>query len=175
MTLGVASGGVRSSVMRRPLFVLLVLVLSATGLVACGGDDDDDAAASGGDTLSKDAFIEQGDAICADLRHESSAIEAPASEEEFGDYLRAQVKVAEAAREKMAALEPPTDGVKVQQALLDSLDAALESARGAIDAADSGDTVTAEDLIDESSKAADASDEPARDYGFEECGKANDS
>lgn len=173
--------------MRRPLSLLLILLLGTVGLTSCGDDDDSSSTGSGsgseesadgeggGGTLTKEEFIERGDAICAELGDATGEVPEPESEAEFGDYIREIVAIAEDIRDDFSALEPPEDGESVHQALLAALDDTIEQANGAAEAADSGDTVGAGDLIAAAGEAANAADAEAQEYGFVECGKPDDS
>lgn len=162
------------ALMRRPL-AALVAVLALSTLVACGDDDSDseDATAeepAGGDALSKDELIEQGDAVCADLEAATAAIALPDGVEDYDDYISEVIAAGESAYDDFAALAPPEDGEAVHQALLTSLGDAIEAAEGAVAALQSEDTVTAEDLMAEADRLGDAADEEARAYGFQQCG-----
>lgn len=161
--------------MPRKLIALLgVLLLAAAG--ACGDDadraSDDDTS---GDQLTKEEFIETGDAICADLRVSVSLVEFPESPEEFAEFLKGVRGPVEAARESWELLEPPANGEDVHEATLDALTDRLEALNGAITAAESGDTVTAEDLRAESDRAGAEADAEAQAYGFTECGSSDDA
>ena len=157
--------------MRRTLTILFALLsLAAAG--ACGDDaDTTDGDSAAGDQLTKAEFIEQGDAICAELSVATGELEPPADETDFARFLTEVRGEAEAARESWELLEPPADGEDVHQALLDQLTSAIETVDGAIAAAESGDTVTAGDLLSEADEAGDAVDAEAQAYGFQQCGK----
>jgi predicted small lipoprotein YifL len=161
--------------MRKRLLATLALV-ALVALTACGGDggeaDDtatEDTAAAG--TLTKEEFIEEGDTLCLALEQAQSQIEPPEDETDFGRYLAEVIGQGEEASRQFAALEAPEDGKDVQAALVDSLNTAIESIKGAQTAAESGDTVTAEDLLRQASEEGNAADEEAQAYGFTECGK----
>ena len=148
----------------RPVLAALIASVALAGLVGCSGEDSD--------ALSKEEFISQGDAICAQLDTDAEAIEAPEDEAAFGDYLSELAALAKGAREEFAALSPPEDGVEVQQALLDAIDTSVETIEGAAEAADGGDTVTAGDLATQAAEEGSAADEQVQEYGFQECGQA---
>lgn len=162
--------------MHRSLTILFA-VLSLAAASACGGGDTDangdDSSASGGGQLTKAEFIERGDAICSELSVSTGSVETPSDETDFARYLTEVRGHAEASRESWELLEPPTDGEDVHQAVLDQLTTAIESVDGAIAAAESGDTVTAGDLLQQADEAGDAVDAEAQAYGFQECGKDN--
>jgi hypothetical protein len=60
--------------MKRNWMILLAGLL-ATGLIAagCGGDDDDDDGGDGGEALTKEEFLAQGNAICEEGNAELNA------------------------------------------------------------------------------------------------------
>ena len=157
--------------MRRTLTILFALLsLAAAG--ACGDDaDTTEGDSAAGDQLTKAEFIERGDAICADLSVATGNVETPADEADLARYLTDVRGEAEAARESWELLEPPANGEDVHQALLDQLTRAIETVNGAIAAAESGDTVTAGDLLRQADEEGDAVDAQAQAYGFQECGK----
>ena len=163
----------------RKYLTILFAVLSLAAAGACGDDADTDAGGDGsgesaaGDQLTKEEFIEEGDAICSELTVTTGNVETPADETDFARYLTDVRGHAESAREQWELLEPPSDGEEIHQAVLDQLDSALEAVNGAITAAESGDTVTAGDLLRQADESGDAVDAQAQAYGFQECGKDN--
>lgn len=72
--------------MKRNLLWLLAGVL-ATGLIAAGCGDDDDDGGDGGEALSKEEYLAQGNQICeegqAELRQAEDTINDPAAPEAF--------------------------------------------------------------------------------------------
>lgn len=158
----------------------LSLATTATALVllsvaACGGDTtsttpetDTEVAVT---TLSKADFITQGDAICAQLVADTVAVTPPADEADFGRFVGDVLALATATSTSFSALAAPEDGQALQTELVSALDTATATAEGAITAAEAGDSVTAGDLLAQSSVEGKVADEAARDYGFTECGK----
>ena len=161
--------------MRTKISVLFA-VLSIVVVGACGGDSDNVDATTGDDStesLTKEEFIERGDAVCAELDVALTLVESPQDESDYARYLKEILPSAESAREVWALLDPPTDGEDVHQAMLDQLDNGIENVEGAIAAAESGDTVTAGDLLAEADREGDLVDAQAKAYGFRECGADN--
>ena len=162
----------------------LIAAFAASSLLllgACGGDDADvDTAAEEGtsepvgDPLTKEEFIEQGDALCDALEVASSQIEVPTDETDFGRFLAELADQGEEASRQFSELNPPEDGEEVQAELVASLDAAVETRKGAAEAAQAGDTVTAEDLARQAREEGTAADAAAREYGFQVCGAEQD-
>jgi len=161
--------------MRKTLMVLFA-VLSLAGASACGSDagtadnDDDSSESASGEQLTKEEFLERGDAICGELDVALGLVESPTDQTDFARYLKEVRGPAEAAREDLELLVPPDDGEDVHQALLDQFTSGLESLDGAITAAEAGDTVTAGDLLAEADRDGDAVDTQLQAYGFKECG-----
>ncbi len=165
--------------MRKLLAAFAASALLVLG--ACGGDDADvDTAAEeetsepAGDTLTTEEFITEGDTLCAALEMASSQTEPPKDETDFARFLAELAGQGEEASRQFAALKAPEDGEEVQAELVAALDAAVESLKGAAEAAQSGDTVSAEDLLRQASEEGGAADEAARDYGFQVCGAEDD-
>lgn len=168
--------------MRKLLAATAATALLALG--ACGGDDADvdtsaedqssEAADSSGDTLTKEEFIAEGDTLCAALEMASSQTEPPKDETDYARFLAELAGQGEEASRQFAELNAPEDGEEVQAELVAALDNAVETLKGAAEAAQSGDTVTAEDLVRQASEEGKAADAAAQEYGFEVCG-AEDS
>jgi hypothetical protein len=148
----------------RSAVVALAAALAIAGLSGCSDDESD--------ALSKEEFISQGDAICAQLDDDAEALEAPEDEAAFGGYLTELAELARGAREEFAALAPPEDGVEVQQDFLEAIDTSVATIEGAAEAADDGDTVTAGDLATQAAEEGSAADEQVQAYGFQECGQS---
>lgn len=157
----------------------LAAAVAVLALAGCGGGDDDTRTGSAAPSaspagLSKADYIAKGDAVCAKLQKDTEAVPPPADESAFGPYITQVVTLAEGARAEFAALTPPADGAATHKTLLDSLDSAITSGKGAATAAGNGDTVTAADLLTEAEKAGAASDAAAKSYGFTVCGSESD-
>jgi len=158
----------------------LLAAFAASSLLilgACGGDDaevdtaaEEETSEPAGDTLTKEQFIEEGDTLCAALEMASSQAEPPKDETDFGRFLAELAGQGEEASRQFAELNAPEDGIEVQDELVTALDNAVETLKGAAEAAQSGDTVTAEDLARQAGEEGRAADEAARDYGFQVCG-----
>lgn len=161
----------------------LTTAMTVLALAACGSDGSGStgaatsAAASpapASSALTKDAYIRQGDAICARLETQTAAVPSGGDESEFGAYIREVVALAEAAQTDFAALTPPADGQSVHTALLDSLKTSIATAKGAATAAEGGDTVSAGDLLTQADTEGSASNAAAQAYGFQDCGKVSE-
>ena len=145
-------------------------------LGACGGDDaevdtaEEETSEPAGDRLTKAEFIEQGDVICGELEAASSETEAPEDETDFGRFLAELAGNGEKASRQFSELSPPEDGEEVQAELMTALDKAVETLKGAAEVAQSGDTVSAEDLARQAGEEGRAANAAAQEYGFQVCG-----
>ena len=143
---------------------LLPIATAALALSACGGDSGP----------SKDAFIEEADAICAEAsdRSEETARDEFSNQEDPrpDEVLAAVKKLIPIQRESIAdvrALEMPEDDEAEINDLLDQADAALDDAEEEVDTPAEAVAVvqssdTPEDPFYEVNRAM-------ADYGFEEC------
>lgn len=166
--------------MRKLLAAFAASALLVLG--ACGGDDaevdtaaEEETSEPAGDTLTKEEFITEGDTLCAALEMASSQTEPPADESDFGRFLAELAGQGEEAARQFAELNAPEDGEEVQAELVAALESAVESLKGAAEAAQAGDTVTAEDLLRQASEEGKAADTAAQEYGFEVCGAESDN
>ena len=157
----------------------LTILLAGLSLVAAGCGDEPDTSATGGENsgastgdarTTKAEFVEQGDAICRDLSLASSVVENPTDETDFARSLKDLRAPTEAGREHWELLEPSPDGAELHDDVLKQLTARLDALNGAITAAESGDTVTAEDLRAQADQSLEAIAGQAREFGFTECG-----
>ncbi len=165
---------------RRLVAVLaIVLVLVLIGVAIAGGGDDEDTPitpVTGASTpgaaapLSKEEFIDQGDAIC----EETAAAVANIDAEETKDQAEQELEYTDSQLDQLRSLTPPEE----DQATLDDFFASLEELVDALDteflAADRDDTTAlAEAQTEIDAAKADVLD-AAKEYGFEACGKAGE-
>src|SRR5687768_17046295 len=122
----------------RRLLVLPVLLL---GLLAGCGDAEADA-------LSKEEYIEQGDARCEELNEELEGIAEPESADDIAPALERMGGLFEDFRSDLAELEPPDDAEELHQDFLDTVDKAIETVDKAGTAAEDGDMETAQSEIE---------------------------
>lgn len=121
------------------------LIIVVTLLTACGGGDSE--------ALSKEEFIAQGDAICADAQTEMEALgEPPLDEEQANQWWSSLTAIGQDALEKMRALPLPEED-------RDEATRVLTAFEGAFSAPTIGEGVGR--II--------AAVGLARQYGFEEC------
>lgn len=163
--------------MGRTWTVAVVAVVALALLAAGCGDDDGDGAGEAeqsgqamteqnGQALSKEEFIAEANAICA----EGDAALGEAAAERFGDSTEAPPRAEqedfisgtvadefEAQRDQIAALTPPEEDQEQIDSMLSALDDLVERARN-----DPGSVLDASE-VDEASQLA-------REYGLTDCG-----
>ncbi len=141
--------------------VLASLVMSVT---ACGGGGD------GGDRLSREELIEEGDAICAEYESRMDELGEPATADEFPRYVEEAKRIAEERTDALDDLRPPEEleedydkWIELTREGIAGL-VALEAARA------EGDEQRMQDLA-QSFRAKDAqADRIAQNIGLQECG-----
>ena len=144
----------------------LLAVVAALVLGGCG--DDDDSSGSDG-ALSKEAYIEAGDRLCDRFLTESLVGPASETPEGLADYLEKLLGVADDIDAEFRGLDPPEDAAGVHTELLDAFSASTAKVREAV-AALRKDDPSWEALLDEAQQLGQASDDPAKAYGFKICG-----
>lgn len=134
---------------------------------ACGSDDHSD-------TLSKDEYIVQGDALCNRFLRETAAPDEPVSPEEFVGFLDAAIEAAEDIYAEFSQLAPPPDGEQVHRSLLSALSESTEKVREAREAAADGDFARFESAMSAAVEIGRRSDAEAKAYGFTVCGSEDE-
>jgi hypothetical protein len=159
------------------LAIVLVLVLIGVAIAGGGGDDETPITPVTGTStpgaaapLSKDEFIDQGDAIC----EETAASVANIDSTDTKDQAEQEADFTDSLLDQLRSLTPPEE----DQATLDDFFSSLEDLVDALDkeflAADREDT---EALTEAQTEIDDAKADvlaAAKDYGFNECGKAGE-
>lgn len=146
------------------------------GVAGCGGSD-----GSSSEALSKDDFIAQADAICAELDIASQESEDTfVSAYQEGDYETAANVLQEnqdqtiAAFEEVRALTEPEEDRATIDSMFALVDQQVEIVPGFVDAVRAGDEQTLNQLGNESDAINDQVNEIADEYGFVDCGSAGD-
>lgn len=151
----------------RPLPRLLAVLLLAAVLAGCS----EEAEPSSPSALSDAQFIEQADTICAGAVQAVDSLEEPESPEQLAGYLGQLLDAVRAQEDSLALLEPASDGARdVQRSLVGASAEARATLEGAITAAESGDTVTAGDLVQEAAASTTSAEQRAREFGLQVCG-----
>jgi hypothetical protein len=146
--------------MKRNLALLTAAVL-ATGLIAagCGGDDDD---GGGGESITKEEFIAEADAICREdgesIEQAGQDIQTEADVEDF--ILNTIVPTLREEVEQIRDLGAPAGDEDQINAMLDAVDEGLDE----IEDDPSAATNTAANPLNEASRLA-------QDYGLQVCGR----
>jgi hypothetical protein len=167
---------------RRLVAVLaIVLVLVLIGVAVAGGGDDEQTpitTVTTGTTdpalatpLSKDEFIEEGDAICAETAVAVASLTSDDSQTLADDEL----EYTESQLDQLRSLVPPEEDQKT----LDEFFAAMEDQVDALDkrvlALERADDSAALEAETELATATDELLGAAKDYGFSECGRAGEA
>jgi hypothetical protein len=141
-----------------------LLVLGGAGLLAaagCGG---------GGDRLTRDELIDQGDAICAQNEKDSSVISVPKRTEEVPEYLEQLRPVIEKTLNDLKALEPPESLQSEYDAWISETQGALLALDELSEAAAAGDEARVAGIMEENEERADEATRLAEAIGFRDCG-----
>lgn len=164
---------VKSKAGRFSLFGAIVLTGAAL-LAGCGGSNDSDS-------VSKEDFIAQANAICAEFTKQSDQAKAEFDEafnsgdtEKAGDLFQQQSDRMSAAVDEMATLEKPADDKDTLDEFVDLSRQQADTMGQVADALRSGDESTLNDLVAEAEETENRSDEIADSYGLTECGSEND-
>jgi ABC-type glycerol-3-phosphate transport system substrate-binding protein len=148
----------------------LAALLAALALAACGGDGDD---SGGGEQLSKQEFIEQADAVCAESADAEEAaqakLESATDPEEAADAYEEFGDVARGVNEEINALGRPEGDEK----LIDDLAAKQEQLVALVDdlaaAVRAEDQAEAEAVGTELNTLSEEAGKILDSYGFEVC------
>lgn len=167
---------------------LAVAAIAAVGLVAgCGGSDDSDSAkaestpaetateavevAEGGD------FVAELEAVCAEGTAATEAIGAPASPDEYYDWLTTVIPIGSDMVAQIEAIEVPDESAADVEALVAAINGQIEAFQSAADAIDAGeDPEAALAAVEADGQAAeDEATEIATALGAPSCGDTDDS
>jgi hypothetical protein len=118
--------------MKRNWMILLAGLL-ATGLIAagCGGDDDDDDGGDGGEALTKEEFLAEGNAICeagnAELEQASSELQSGPGSPQFDAFISDTfIPNVQGQIDEIRALEPPEEDADTVNGILDDAEGVLD-------------------------------------------------
>lgn len=136
---------------------------------ACGDDDDDSG------PPSRDEFIAQADAICADFQELdegiSADLEAARDGQEQAEVLRRAVAEAEQSIDDLDALEAPEDGSEQFESYLAAMRDQIAAFDQAADQLEAGDVAAAQRTVTSAEERGAEVRRIAQDYGFEVCGR----
>ena len=150
----------------RALVATSVALLALAG-GACGGDDDDDGGGGASD-VTKEEFIENADAVCADVSAQieeiGNDVSDEASLEEVTELLQDEVlPLFRDQIEQLRGLDLPADDADELEQMFDDLEAATDDVEQQLE--DDPEAALSEDSDPFAEVNA-----SAREYGLEECG-----
>jgi hypothetical protein len=150
---------------RRPAAVAAAGMLVLAG---CGGDGD------GGERLSKDEWIEQADAICAQANEDVEALEEPTALDEIAAFTDEASGISREALADLRALRPPEEDQATVDEMLDLVEQQIEIGEQIGEAAADGDQAEVQRLAAEAEPIEAEANEQARAYGLADCGEDSD-
>jgi hypothetical protein len=166
----------------RQLCVLCVIALgfSATG---CGDGDDssdpsDPTRAQSSGTITKDAFIEKGDELCAEFRDAEAELQA--QYEDATDFDEAAALTRELAAEAedivdgLEALGTPDEGAELVERYIEGSREQIVLLNRIADSTEDGDSSEVEALRESGQEVGARLQGIAQGYGFEVCGSQDE-
>lgn len=167
----------------RPRRLGALLVAAALLLAGCGGSERDEAEAP-----SKQQYIAQGDAICADiqadaarLRQRAAELQAQSGELPKTEFLaqaaafwQDQIRVAEDFLQRFEDLGSPSGDEAEVEEFRRNMEDGIATAREIRETLAGGEEVS-EALVQEYGQIVARGNESARDYGFQVCGQTQAS
>jgi hypothetical protein len=143
------------------LRVAVALLAGALALAAsaCGGEE----------TLSKEEFQEQGNAICAKYDKQIEDISTPTSVEEVPAYVNKALPIVERQIEDMKELSPPEEDQETFDAMIEEAEKTVQAGRELGEAAEAKDDAAIEQALNEGNTASDRADEHATELGLTDC------
>jgi len=152
-------------------------VLAGAAFVGCGGSDGDS-----GDALSKEEYIAQADAICAETSVKSdAAVNEFATAYQSGDFNSAADIIQEtgvttdAALADLKELVPPEEDQETIDSLFEVSDEQSALVADFVEAVRSGDDAAVQAVGVQADELDTQSNQIADDYGFVDCGSAGES
>lgn len=151
-------------------------VIAGAAFAGCGGSD------SGGDALSKEDFIAQSDAICADFNEVSDAMRGDfVDAATAGDFDTAAGLIESTGDESASSIEerkslatPEGDEETINE-MYDLIDQQQELVPQLTDALRANDQQAIEDVSAQGDDVDEQINAIADDYGFVDCGSAGDA
>ena len=135
-------------------------------LAACGGD--------GGEQLSKDEWLEQADAICAQADEDVEALTEPTKLDEIPEFTDTASEISRDALSNLRALQPPEEDQATVDEMLDLVEQQIEIGEQIGEAAADGDQEEVQRLAAEAEPLENEANEKARQYGLDDCGDDSD-
>jgi hypothetical protein len=149
-------------VTRRALCLATAAGFSASLLLAsCGGD---------GDGLSREEFVAEADAICAEYDQRVQEIEQPQGLDDVERYADEAQPVIEEGMTELRELEPPEELQDDWNAFISSSEESLDFLDELREAGAAGDPERIQEIAQEVSAVNDEANGIARELGLEDCG-----
>ena len=142
----------------------LARIVAALALVALG-------ACSGG--LSKEEFIEQADRLCRAADEKSEQLEPPKTPEALDEFATGAEEITDDLVRDLRELEPPPDDVDLIDRMIEQIESAIDLLPDIQDATQQKDIPEIERLVAELREQANEANRIAREYGLEDCGRAD--
>ena len=139
-------------------------VIAAVSVIAVGCGDDE-----GGEALSKDEFVKQGNAICKKYDAEGDKLGQPTSVQEIPEYADKALALFEKQVDEMNDLQPPEDLQEDFDKFLATADDAKKFIGDLKTAAESGDEKKVSEVAEQGDARDQESDEIATKLGLTEC------
>jgi hypothetical protein len=130
---------------------------------ACGGS-------GGSDRLTKEEYIKEADAICADANQQINALGEPQDLEQLAAMSEQAVTIAQQQLAKLRALVPPEEIEEQVNRAYDLVEQQNGIAEEIAAAAKAGDAGKIQQLVDEAAPLEQEGDDIAANIGLQECG-----
>lgn len=141
-------------------FARIVAALALVALAACSQG------------LSKEEFIEQADRLCRAADEKSEELEPPRTPDALDEFAAGAKEITDELVRQLRGLEPPADDVDVIDEMIERIESAMALLPEIQDATEQRDTQEIERLVAQLREDASEANRIARDYGLEDCGRA---
>lgn len=145
--------------MRRALTLLLATAL----LAACGGSTSSD------ETLTRDEYAAQADAICAKYRKQTDALARPTTLSGLADVAEDVLPILEQARGELGDLKPPRDEQTTSALWLDQLNVVIGDVKKIRDKAKAEDAAGVQEVAKPALEHNKRANELATQLGMKVC------
>ena len=139
-------------------------VLGAMSLVVAGG------CGGGGDELSREELISQGDAICERYEERSAEVEEPEGPDDLERFVEETRALIADGVDELDDLEPPEELADEYESWIAQNEENLELLDDLREAAAENDEARVAGILEEAEQKGERADELAREMGFRDCG-----
>jgi hypothetical protein len=143
-------------------------LVAAAFLAGCGGSSGD-----GDDSLTKEEWIAEADALCKQSLAEVNAIPEPITEDDFDEYLTDVLAAARRFDPEFAALEPPEGDEETVRKLVALNEEKTRLFEELVAAVRAQDAAKVQRIVNEGTTKTNEFAAAARAYGSEECAKTD--